>query len=291
MEVGYHEFICCSRLLLTYSQFVQENIVDPLGKTPLEFTGNQILSDYGRSYPILDGYFDFRINPIRIVKNYINWHEGQIDYEDFYANSYLNESIENLKSELNQNAMLYSNVDFLNKNILDVGGGCGLLRAFLSGQKNYVIIDPQVSVLLDSKKSYTLSRVYPFVHDPVDFVIGNAEFIPFKSNSFDIVHIRSAIDHFFDPQLAIYEAYRVLAKGGSLIMISSLENHSKYKFATILKSIIKILLRKKKTHDHHSWHPNRENLRNLVTESGFSICSEKVQKLPGVEVLAVYCKK
>lgn len=278
-------------MLMTYSSFIYENIVDPLGKTPLEFAGNQIFSDYGRTYPILDGYFNFKINPMQISKNYINWQESQIDYEDFYANSYLNESTENLMSELNQNAILYSDVNFVNKNILDVGGGCGLLRAFLGGQKNYVIIDPQASVLMDSTKSDNLSSVYPFVHDPVDFVIGNAEFLPFKSNSFDIVHIRSAIDHFFEPQLAIYEVYRVLAKGGSLIIISSLENQSQQNFTTILKSILKILLRKKKTHDHHSWHPNRENLRNLVTESGFSIYKEKVQHLPGVEVLAIYCKK
>jgi SAM-dependent methyltransferase len=49
-------------------------------------------------------------------------------------------------------------------------------------------------------------------------IYGSAEALPFRSNSFDTVLSIQALEHVRQPQVLFQEAYRVLKKGGSLIL-------------------------------------------------------------------------
>jgi demethylmenaquinone methyltransferase/2-methoxy-6-polyprenyl-1,4-benzoquinol methylase len=53
---------------------------------------------------------------------------------------------------------------------------------------------------------------------PCNFVAAHAEHLPFASQSFDAVHMRSVIDHFRDSASAFIEAIRVLRPGDHLIV-------------------------------------------------------------------------
>jgi hypothetical protein len=127
--------------------------------------------------------------------------------------------------------------------------------------------------------------VYPFLGAEVDFVIGHGENLPFRSNAFDIVHLRSVIDHFLNPELALREVYKVMKKSGVLIIGVSLEKLDSSVLSKI-KKILKNLNVVKAQHDHHSWHPSIENLRILCTSTGktFSIKCGLVITAIGYEV-------
>ena len=61
-------------------------------------------------------------------------------------------------------------------------------------------------------------KAYPCLIEPCNFLLAQAERLPFKNNSFDWVHMRSVLDHLEDPYVALKEAYRVLEPGGSLLI-------------------------------------------------------------------------
>ena len=54
-------------------------------------------------------------------------------------------------------------------------------------------------------------------------ILANAEYLPIKDNSFDVVLNLSAVDHFDDYRRFIKESYRVLKKGGHFLITSHLD--------------------------------------------------------------------
>ena len=98
------------------------------------------------------------------------------------------------------------------------GGHQGRLRAFLSPGQEYLSCDPFISVFDSIKKSKNLVKVYPFLLSPVNFICCHAEYLPFRSLAFDTVHMRSVIDHFLSPEIAMREAFRVMSHDGQLIV-------------------------------------------------------------------------
>ena len=85
--------------------------------------------------------------------------------------------------------------------LLDVGCGPGTFRRSLPDNIEYVGIDP-----------------LPKQTDGFLFVQALAEKIPFRAGSFDIVLVRSALDHFFEPDAFFADAARVLKPGGKLLI-------------------------------------------------------------------------
>jgi ubiquinone/menaquinone biosynthesis C-methylase UbiE len=51
-----------------------------------------------------------------------------------------------------------------------------------------------------------------------DFEVGDAEDLPFKAGTFDLVLCRAAFDHLGDPERALREMKRVLAPGGRIVL-------------------------------------------------------------------------
>ncbi|MCD4759390.1 class I SAM-dependent methyltransferase [archaeon] len=96
----------------------------------------------------------------------------------------------------------------INSKILDVGCGTALYSNFF---KNYTGIDPSKGMLEQTK---------------ANVIQGNAEKLPFKDNSFDMIISISAIHNFKDYKKAIKEMKRV-AK--NKIIITLLKKSKKFK--------------------------------------------------------------
>jgi SAM-dependent methyltransferase len=104
--------------------------------------------------------------------------------------------------------------------ILDVGGYVGTLRHFLppSGVALYLSVDPLLEAFRGIEFRPNLLKAYPSLVEPCNFLSCHAERLPFVGSAFDWVHMRSVLDHFEDPYLAMKEAYRVLKPGGTALI-------------------------------------------------------------------------
>ena len=176
------------------------------------------------------------------------------------------------------------------KIVLDIGGGLGFAKKFFPNCRSFIVADPlefskHVSLMRQSPSYAVLRDLYPFVEDEsIIYLACNAEYLPVRSNSIDLVHIRSALDHFSDPDVALREVRRVLKYVGTLIVgtlivWTSLVSSTQEVFSVarkvkglIRKVLVAIKLREPiEDHDHHTWHPTRENIQRIFTNSGFKI--------------------
>lgn len=98
----------------------------------------------------------------------------------------------------------------LNKSsrVLDVGSGHGIISKMLSQESDFVYsTEPNKSYLQESKKILDAKRVFN----------KKAENLQFRNNFFDYVFLLDVL-YYTDEKKAISECYRVLKKGGSLIV-------------------------------------------------------------------------
>jgi SAM-dependent methyltransferase len=84
------------------------------------------------------------------------------------------------------------------------------------------VVDPHIDIFGQNSNLPELVAVCPFLPDALNFICADAEFLPIQQMSFDVVHMRSCIDHFLNPELALFEAHRVLQRTGQLIVGASL---------------------------------------------------------------------
>jgi SAM-dependent methyltransferase len=170
--------------------------------------------------------------------------------------------------------------------VLDVGGAYGFVikQAGLDPDR-YVSIDP-VDTDWNRLLEYEHIDAYYSVCKIATRIRGVAEFLPFADASFDFVHMRSCIDHFANPNLALMEVFRVLRREGRLVVGISLEGSYKIDRSSIkdivkyiasklpiLRTVIKLLRL-----DHHMFHPTISSLRDLIERNGFKIEKEVWQK-------------
>jgi SAM-dependent methyltransferase len=99
------------------------------------------------------------------------------------------------------------------RHVLDVGCGEGALRAALPARLR--------SRLVGLDASGTMLRAHP---PPV--VQADATALPFLAGRFDAVVAVNVLDHLADPTVAIGEAHRVLASGGSLVAATASRHDS-----------------------------------------------------------------
>ncbi len=96
------------------------------------------------------------------------------------------------------------------------------------------------------------------------YLLGDAEHLPFRGESFDILFCRFSFHHFPSPERALAEMYRVLRQGGTLVLAdgisSELEEKSQY-----LNQVEKL-----RDPSHVKLYSKSELLRMLV-EGGFAI--------------------
>jgi len=96
--------------------------------------------------------------------------------------------------------------------VLDVGGGNGLVRAFLPGIDQYVSIDPSDDWL--SADWRPVLQLFPGLPCRLDFVRGVGESLPFADQSFETVLLLFSLNHADDPARVVAETCRVLRPSG-----------------------------------------------------------------------------
>jgi demethylmenaquinone methyltransferase/2-methoxy-6-polyprenyl-1,4-benzoquinol methylase len=167
-----------------------------------------------------------------------------------------------------------------NQKLLDVAGGTGDISfRFLkrAPSANATIFDMTQSMLDEGQLRAEAQKL----EDRLDWVCGDAMFLPFLDNTFDIYTISFGIRNVTDPQKALNEAYRVLRPGGRLMVLefSQIPNPSmqwaydRYSF-NIIPPLGKII-----ADDSDSYQylvesirkfPNQEKFLKMVDNAGFS---------------------
>jgi len=279
------EFIC-QNCATRYANSKKENILD----LRMRYPKYCIPSGLKKWADIQDGY--------SLYEN------SMLDHDDL--NTYLNE-IDTVKEIYNQE------FDIRGK-VLDVGGHQGRLRHFLNKDSVpfYVSIDPFIEIFENLNGRPNLLKAYPSLSEPCNFIAAHAERLPFKNNSFNWVHMRSVLDHFEDPYLALKEAYRVLDNEGMLMVgmtisggkstiknedsISALIIKTKNKIsrdglAAFLRMAWVALKLKIKGIEEHAFRLDYDNLMDLLNVSGFEIVNEHWQKPPFSMCLYLTAKK
>lgn len=190
-------------------------LVDPITHEPLNFSDNKITSN-NNSYPVKDNVADFNTENKskeweKLNKQFLNYHKSLSAY------TLINNSALNNYVSLNSGIGLRKNIK-----VLDVGGGTG--HAYCSFFQypetiEYYLVDPNLRLLHDQ-----FLRIYPKLSFlKMAHILAQAEFLPIKSESFDLVLSISAIDHLNDYSKFISEAYRVLKPGGTFFITSHLD--------------------------------------------------------------------
>jgi len=200
---------------------------------------------------------------------------------------------ENVKKSKDRKNKFFEDIDLMEGDVIDIGGGWGLYREWWKGNDEYIYVvhDPGVERFLvephDSIKKY-----YGDVLDTqMTFVEGFGETLPYRDGIFDVCLIASTIKHCADPKKVLKESYRVLKSGGRLLVIDSFEssdedestaiklqvliNHLKEEGLVTTASVLwrKFIYAIKDVDEHmHSF--TKEYMKNLLKESGFSISKE-----------------
>jgi MPBQ/MSBQ methyltransferase len=101
--------------------------------------------------------------------------------------------------------------------VLDVGAGTGFTTEGIAARAP----DAQITMLDQSPHQLERSRRRR-VLDGIPRVIGDAEDLPFADESFDRWISAGSIEYWPEPQRAMVEAHRVLAPGGTAVLIGPL---------------------------------------------------------------------
>jgi ubiquinone/menaquinone biosynthesis C-methylase UbiE len=129
-----------------------------------------------------------------------------------------------IRSEYFEEKLKYkvlSKVDIKDKVVADLGCGSGFISLALSGEAAVVFsVDNSVNMLKVLKKSSqekNLNNIYPLKSSLVD--------ISLFDESLDVVFINMALHHIKEAEVAISEMYRMLKKGGTVV-ISDVMKHN-----------------------------------------------------------------
>ena len=273
-------------------EWVRQILVDPLSKQPLTTSdgGGFLLSSYGRKYPIVRGVYDLRLLNNETTCDQKIWKKGQHEFEKHSISDSTNYDV-----ELDGVREVYKEIP-IEGSCLDVGGHQGRLREFLEANQKYISCDPYLDVFDGVSEQSNLIKTYPFLLEPVNFLSCNAEFLPFKSCVFQTVHMRSVIDHFLNPELALNEAYRTLENNGNLIVGLYVHGgkYGKVSIKQYVKDAIKSMLPYLGIHkytDHHVWHPTYKELVDLISACGFEINKVHWQKCHSDTVCYIRAQK
>ena len=298
----------------------------PLCKGRLDLRDREfVCQDCATSYPrrrVAQGeakeeVLDFRIDrPSYCVPGGLDrWSGVQKEYEAYHRRQRSRDNLKRYLDEIDSVQEIYTEEFRIEGRVLDVGGHQGRLRHFLSEDDVplYISVDPYLEVFQNIVFQPNLFKAYPCLSKPCNFLACHAENLPFVARTFDWVHMRSVLDHFQDPYLALKEAYRVLKAGGSLLIgltvrggksplrtdnglsVGSRSFPPIFRIAARIrregfKGLTRGVLARvrrtgtsaeyQKTVDDHMFRWNYEDLVNLLDITSFEIVKEHWQKLP-----------
>lgn len=146
--------------------------------------------------------------------------------------------------------------------VIDIGCADGFISSYflLPNVSVFGLDVSEYNVLIAKKKG-------------INAVVGDiSDCIPFSSNKFNMLLMGELIEHLFDPDYAIKEAYRVLKSDGSLVLtfpnISSLPNRLRLLFGYDLMHFDVSI------EDRHGGHIrgfNGYNIKKILTKHNFKI--------------------
>jgi ubiquinone/menaquinone biosynthesis C-methylase UbiE len=301
---------------------LDQEIIDilccPLCKGPVIFGDQKFIckncaSEYS-SYKIKqgkseEGVFDFRVQRpgYCLPQGMASWSDIQRGWEDSYFERYSKRDVfEEHLSEIDSVKEIYTKEFNIKGRVLDVGGCDGRLRHFLKKDSTslYISVDPLINAFQDFESHPNLLKAYSCLSEPCNFIACYAENLPFIAGTFDWIHMRSVLDHFYDPYIALKEAYRVLKPGGFLLAgltvyggKSSLKiEDSSFVLRHLISSAIcklrvsgvkgfveaavKKMLNKKGWTTHHTFYWKYADLISLLHDTKFDVFKEYWQKPP-----------
>lgn len=184
------------------------------------------------------------------------------------AQNYLTSSVHALGSDLQQLENLAQALK--PKKTLDLGCGAGhasyaLAQGSASSIVAYDLLEQMLGIVAKEAQTRGLTQITTQQ--------GPAETLPFPDNSFDLIVTRFSAHHWRDLDAALTEAARVLAPGGTLIVIDVVAPETPL-FDTVLQTI-EILRDPSHVRDYRVSEWNA-----MLTRAGFSISNHHQWKLP-----------
>jgi ubiquinone/menaquinone biosynthesis C-methylase UbiE/uncharacterized protein YbaR (Trm112 family) len=215
------------------NDWLQQHLVCPRDKEPLEVNSGRLRCPKGHTYPIVDDIPIMLVDDAEVTHHYIERTLEQVESSDGTAVERKEhdtdaESIDPfVQNEVPYTSgILYFSVqnrlerypvpeirlpDGEGSRLLDIGCNWGRWTT-AAAQKNYktVGIDPS----LDAVRA--AGRVSRQLGVESDFVVGDARFLPFADNAFDTVFSYSVLQHFSkeNARASLAEAARVLKANG-----------------------------------------------------------------------------
>ena len=108
--------------------------------------------------------------------------------------------------------------------VLDIGCGTCVI-GLLFAEMGYTVtgLDLSREMMVKARKTADDNGF------PIDFQAGDAEHLPFRDNSFDIIVIRHLLWTLPDPDMALKEWFRALVPGGKILIIDGVWNDESLK--------------------------------------------------------------
>ena len=167
--------------------------------------------------------------------------------------------------------------------VLDIAGGTGDLAARFSrivGESGRVVLADINDSMLRVGRDRLLDKG---VQGNLQFVQGDAQYLPFPDDSFDCVTIAFGLRNVTDKALALRSMLRVLKPGGRLLVLefSKPENQLLSKAYDTYSFRVLPFMGRLVANDSDSYqylaesirmHPDQETLRDMMEDAGFTRC-------------------
>lgn len=159
--------------------------------------------------------------------------------------------------------------------VLDCGCGTGPMIAILSEKypkKHYTGLD-LTPEMIEKAKQKNLTNA--------EFVVGDCENLPFSDNSFDVVICTNSFHHYPNPQAFFDSVYRVLRKGGRLI----LRDYTSFGWVIWLMNHVEMPLANLCGHGDVKVY-KKEEYKDMIKKAGFSSMMIQAEKKMRCHVVA-----
>ena len=143
------------------------------------------------------------------------WRERQQEMEEWYKDLIANPTVAK-NCFVRDYAPYASLLATLSGDVLDVGGGGGIVREYLNNVQ-YTVIDPSLDWL--GAEWSSLAKRFPSLETKLRFVRGVGEYLPFPAQVFDAVLAFWTLNHVSYPEEVFSEVHRVLRPGGRFLVV------------------------------------------------------------------------
>ncbi len=166
--------------------------------------------------------------------------------------------------------------------VLDLAGGTGDLTRLMAprvGREGLVVLSDINAAMLGNGRSRLLDKG---IAGNVDFAQANAERLPFRDGSFDLVTMAFGLRNVTDKQQALNSIYRVLRPGGRLLVlefsrpVAALRPAYDFYSFSILPKLGRLVANDEASYRYLAesirMHPDQQTLRDMMQQAGFENC-------------------